>query len=600
MKLKIARLTAVATLLALNSNSHATLLNGIAAGDVGQTSAVLWGRSDTVGGLNFQYATDSAFTNMLGSHFETVTDTLTPVKWDVSGLSANTNYYYRVTDSAGSVETGRFKTAAMLGDTTGLRFGVSGDWRGELLPYPAIKNAGQRNLDFFVAMGDTIYADVASPANNFQNQSQSLPDYRNKHAEVYSAKGGLNGLADLRKSTAVFATIDDHEVTNDFAGGAVVSSDPRFSADPAGTLINDSTLYNNGMQAFQEYNPIRGETYAATGDARTDGEIKLYRNQTFGSDAALMVLDARSFRDTELADANPLDPASVGGFLANSFNPARTMLGRQQVDDLKADLLSAEQNGVTWKFVAVPEPIQNLGVVGAADRFEGYAAERTEILQYIDENKIDNVVFLSADIHGTLVNNLTYQLTPFSEQLATNAFEITTGSVAYDAPFGPTVAQLAAAVGLLTPQQKAFYDALPSNAAKDSFIKSITNTALAPLGYDPLGLDANLAGADGLIQAELLQGDYVATHSFGWTEFEIDQLTQELLVTTYGIDPYDATMIADDLKGIAGRTPQIVSQFRVTPSFVQPVPLPGAAWLFGSALLGLISLKRKNPLGYSK
>jgi hypothetical protein len=55
---------------------------------------------------------------------------------------------------------------------------------------------------------------------------------------------------------------------------------------------------------------------------------------------------------------------------------------------------------------------------------------------------------ISTDIHGTLVHNLTYQLTPFGEQLATNAFEITTGSVAYDAPFGPTVAQLAAAVSL--------------------------------------------------------------------------------------------------------------------------------------------------------
>lgn len=351
------------------------------------------------------------------------------------------------------------------------------------------------------------------------------------------------------------------------------------------TRINDSTLYNNGIQAFQEYNPIRNETYGATGDARTAGEVKLYRNQTFGSDAALMMLDARSFRDKELADVNPLSQASVGGLLANSFDPSRTMLGKQQVADLKADLLSAEQNNVTWKFVAVPEPIQNLGVVGAGDRFEGYAAERTEILKFIDDNKIDNVVFLSADIHGTLVNNLTYQLTPFGEQKATNAFEITTGSVAYDAPFGPTVAQLAAAVGLLTPQQKAFYDTLPSIAAKDSFIKSVTNGDLTPLRYDPLGLDDNLA--------ELLQGDYVATHTFGWTEFEIDQVTQQLLVTTYGIPAYNVGDIANDLTGIVSRTPQIVSQFRVTPASVQPVPVPGAAWLFGTALLALNFRRRQ-------
>lgn len=591
MNLNVVRLTAVASVLTLGGNANAALPNGVAAGDVSQSSAVLWGRSNTLGNLDFQYATDSAFTQVVGQHSATVTDASAPVKWDVSNLSADTKYYYRVTDSVGSYASGEFKTAAALGSTTGLRFGVSGDWRGELLPYPAVKNASQRSLDFFVAMGDTIYGDVASPANNFQPQAQSLSDFRNKHAEVYSANGGLNGLADLRQSTAVFATIDDHEVTNDFAGGADIATDARFNTGSAGTLINDSALYNNGMQAFLEYNPIRSETYGATGDARTAGEIKLYRNQTFGNDAALMVLDARSFRDTELADANPLSQASVGGFLANAFDATRTMLGKQQVSDLKADLLSAEQNGVTWKFIAVPEPMQNLGVVGAADRFEGYAAERSEILQFIDENQVDNVVFLSADIHGTLVNNLTYQLTPFSEQLATSAFEITTGSVAYDAPFGSTVAQLAAAVGLLTPQQKAFYDALPNIAAKDSFIKSVTNGALTPLGYDPLGLDANLANAEGLIQAELLQGDYVATHSYGWTEFEIDQFTQQLLVTTYGIDPYNANDIANDLDGVIARTPQIVSQFRITPT---AVPVPGAVWLFGSVLFGWMFRNRKN------
>ncbi|OQW72536.1 MAG: phosphodiesterase [Proteobacteria bacterium ST_bin11] len=591
MKFRVVRLTAVATLVALGGKAQAALPNGVAAGDVSQTSAVLWGRSDSLGDLNFQYATDSAFTQIVGSSFKTVSDPLAPVKWDVSGLSADTTYYYRAIDSVGSQASGQFKTAAALGSTTGLRFGVSGDWRGDLLPYPTVKNASQRNLDFFVAMGDTIYGDVASNVNNGQQQAQSLNDFRNKHAEVYSAKGGLNGLADLRQSTAVFATIDDHEVTNDFAGGADVSVDPRFNANPAGTLINDSTLYNNGIQAFQEYNPIRNELYGATGDVRNAGEVKLYRNQTFGNDAALMVLDARSFRDTELADANPLDPNSIGGFLASSFDPSRTMLGKQQVADLKADLLSAEQNNITWKFIAVPEPMQNLGVVGAPDRFEGYAAERTEILKFIDDNKIDNVVFLSADIHGTLVNNLSYQLTPFGQQKATNAFEITTGSVAYDAPFGPTVAELAAAVGLLTPQEKAFYDSLPSNAAKDSFIKTVTNGALTALGYDPLGLDANLPDADGKIQAQLLQGDYVATHTYGWTEFEIDQLTQQLLVTTYGINPYDTGDIANDLTGIVNRTPQIVSQFRITPT---AVPVPSAIWLFGSGLLALNFRRRQR------
>jgi hypothetical protein len=52
------------------------------------------------------------------------------------------------------------------------------------------------------------------------------------------------------------------------------------------------------------------------------------------------------------------------------------MLGNPQLERLEADLLAAQDDGIVWKFVMVPEPIQNLGPVGAADRFEGYAAER--------------------------------------------------------------------------------------------------------------------------------------------------------------------------------------------------------------------------------
>ena len=67
-------------------------------------------------------------------------------------------------DATGAKATGKFSTAAALGQFTGLKFGVSGDWRGELAPYPAISNAVDANLKFFVELGDTIYGDVASPA----------------------------------------------------------------------------------------------------------------------------------------------------------------------------------------------------------------------------------------------------------------------------------------------------------------------------------------------------------------------------------------------------------------------------------------------------
>ena len=52
-----------------------------------------------------------------------------------------------------------------------------------------------------------------------------------------------------------------------------------------------------------------------------------------------------------------------------------------------------------------------------------------------------------------------------TQQLFTGTWEIITGSVAYSAPAGPTLAQLGLSTGALTPEQFAFYGTLP-NAAK--------------------------------------------------------------------------------------------------------------------------------------
>jgi uncharacterized repeat protein (TIGR01451 family) len=548
--------------------------NGVASGDTTQTSTVLWTRSNTLGKVTFEYSTKSDFSSISGTKTATITDALQPVKVEVTGLAANTDYFYRAIDPNGDKSVGKFSTAATLGQRTGLKFGVSGDWRGELAPYPAISNADDAKLKFFVEFGDTIYADVASPAlknpdGTEKSQATTLNDYRTKLNEVYSSRAGLNTLADLRASTSILTTIDDHEVTNDFAGGQdlAISSAAEQALYGAKTgLINDSPLFENGLQAFQEFNPTRDLTYKTPGDTRTDGERQIYRSNSFGSDAATFVLDARSFRDTELPGVtNPNDAAQVGKFLAASFDPKRTLLGKQQLDDLKRDLLQSQKDGVTWKFIMIPEPIQNIGVLAAGDRFEGYAAERTEILKYINDNKISNVVFVSADIHGTLVNNLTYQTAPGQPQIATSAFEISTGSVAYSEPFGPTVAQLGAALGVLTPAQKVAYDA-GTPAVRDAIIKGIVDAGLQPLGYDPLGLDKNLTQANGLINAKLLQGDYVATNTFGWTEFNIDQKTQKLTVTTYGIDPYTRAELEANPAAITSRQPKIVSQFEVVPS----------------------------------
>ena len=66
-----------------------------------------------------------------------------------------------------------------------------------LAPFPAIVNADERGLDFFVKHGDTIYADIPSPAGP-ELQAETLTEFRAKHAEVYGTTLGMNSWADLQ------------------------------------------------------------------------------------------------------------------------------------------------------------------------------------------------------------------------------------------------------------------------------------------------------------------------------------------------------------------------------------------------------------------
>jgi phosphodiesterase/alkaline phosphatase D-like protein len=565
-----------------NQSVTSSLPNGISSGDTTQTSTVLWTRSAITGDVRFQVKDDDG---VIVDDVVSVKNPLKPVKLTVNHLRAGEKYSYKVTSPDGQSIKGTFKTAAKLDSDESLSFGVTGDWRGELAPYPAIKNVDGKSLDFFVKLGDTIYADIASPAVP-TGQAKTLTEYRAKHQEVYATYTGINSFADLQRNVSVFSTIDDHEVINDFAGGALAASDPRFSVTTG--LINQTALYKNGLQAFVEYNAIKNKRYPFAGDSLTDGRPDLYRAQRYGLTAGVYSLDARSFRDQELSGVgNITDPTQIGSFIASTFDAGksntRTMLGQRQLARLKADLLAAQNDGIIWKFVVLPEPIQNLGVLGASDRYEGFASERSELLGFIDEQGIKNVVFIAADIHGTVINDLTYQrredvlkaLATSGNPLAapqrlTSAFEITTGSVAFDPAFGDAVTRLLAFVPGGQPVLAQLLATAKVNnldefkqlpiTVKNAALQNLIDQQLSNLGYSPIGLQDNK-----LIKAKLKQGNNAALFTFGWTRFDIKPVSHALKITTYGIQPYTAQNLADNSTEIINRKPEVVSQLIVSP-----------------------------------
>jgi 3-phytase/alkaline phosphatase D len=584
----VAILPVLAAALAVHAGGAAASPPRIGIGDAkdGSVWAILAPGSGT-GAVQFEVAEDAAFERTVYSASVAVTDALVPGKVRIDGLDPTRRYHFRAVQGE-ATRVGAFRPAATSVQSgaplAGARFGVTGDWRGDVGLFTAIANVPGRDLGFFVKLGDTVYADVASPAVP-SGPAQTLAEFRAKHVENYAPSYGIDPWGDLASSVLTFATIDDHEVTNNFSGGA-------RGAD--GTWYNQGSLFVNGLQAFVEHNPMAPEYYPIVGDPRTDGRPDLYRAFRWGQDVAVLMVDTRSFRDVNVPPVvNPFDPVQVLAFLQASFNPARTMLSQRQLARLLADLEAADRAGTTWKFVMTSVPFQNFGPLQGEDRWEGYAAERAFIMQQVALRGIRNVVFVTADFHGTIVNDITVP-NPSNpqQQLFTGSWEIITGSVAYSAPAGPTLAQLGLVTGAITPAQYAAYLTLPTAQAKDAFISGVLDAVVGGFGYSPVGVQ------DPSIDATFEVGGPVAVHHYGWTEFDVHPLTKRLTVTTYGVDWYTPQEVIANPAAIIARPLTVRQRFSVA---ARPLTRPCVADLSGDGLtdgtdLGLL-LGEWGPCG---
>jgi phosphodiesterase/alkaline phosphatase D-like protein len=303
-----------------------TLPNGVACGNVRQTSAVLWAHSTAVRSATFEYSRAADFATVDCREAIAVVDPHEPVKVEIAGLIPATQYYYRFMDAQSNTVYGEFRTPPTVGMTAGLHFGASGDWQ-QPPPFPSWSNVATSNLDFFIKLGDSIYADSESPALAGVRQVRTLQQFRIKHDENLSSRFGVNIMASLQSSTSILATIDDHEIVDNFAGGVAPGQSPdapdvRPLAPPLFTeavdFVNETQVYKDAMQAFQEYHPITCKFWNVPDDARMHEKSKFYHKAAYGSDAVVLLLDTRSFRYAPLPPVNdPFDSNEVAAFMAS-------------------------------------------------------------------------------------------------------------------------------------------------------------------------------------------------------------------------------------------------------------------------------------------
>ena len=321
---------------------------GPAAADVTSRSALIWLRPTGRSRVQVEYGLDAGLAGALTTAaVEATAETNYTATVNLVGLEPGRQYFYRgvrlptepgLEPVRGPI--GRFRTPPEAARE--FRFAWSGDIEAGHQPFTLLDAVVRRNPDFFVLLGDTIYADVPKARADL-----SLGGYRWKHRENRADPH----LQRLLASTAVVAIWDDHEVENDFDG-----THPGIP---------------EGRRAFREYWPVR--THSA------DPSI-LYRRLAWGPGADFFVLDCRQYRS----------PKEQG----DGFD--KTMLGRAQKEWLEQQLRASR---ASFKFVVSSVPF--LGSWGP-DKWSGYATERAELQRFIATERIGGVVFLSADIHAAM------------------------------------------------------------------------------------------------------------------------------------------------------------------------------------------------------
>lgn len=283
--------------------------------------------------------------------------TLTPymgyMKEQVGGLAPGTLYHYAFfhledDEMVSRTQVGRFYTAFhgdclapfTIAGTHGTNFRMS--------PYRALELTAGYDMHAFFQLGDYSYNDG----------SETVDDFRFLWHQTLSDPGYL----ELLPRVGQYIVWDDHEVED--------------NSELYPDMIDRPWLVEAGKAAFFETTPV--PEFEETGSYWTS-----YR---WGLTAEVFVLDCRHERQPDTRHSDNAIYISV-----------------EQMEWLKEGLLTTPAH---FKIIANSVPIvgyPNPPWLMAEDRWQGYASQRWELLDFIADNDIPNVWFLSGDFHTASV-----------------------------------------------------------------------------------------------------------------------------------------------------------------------------------------------------
>jgi alkaline phosphatase D len=319
------------------ANAAVSLAFSPAAFDATHDSVLIWVRGDGTARVRVDFASDAPSAQLgAGPSAVLAKETDYSATIPLTQLAPGKSWIYRIVDADSGKplsEPGRFKTAPT--EPIPFTFAFSADMEESYQPFKLFDVIGSKQPDFFLLLGDTVYAD--HPPEQFV---PSVSHYRNKHA----ANRKDRHLQTFLARHVTYAIWDDHETEDNFN-----SFHPHIE---------------KALQVFKEYWPCKPRDPAA-----------LYRQFSWAG-VDFFILDTRRFRSRQTM----------------TDGPDKTMLGRDQKSWLKEHLKAST---APFKFIITSVPFHG----SLADTWGSYRTERDEIAGFIRGEKIRGTIFLTGDYH---------------------------------------------------------------------------------------------------------------------------------------------------------------------------------------------------------
>ncbi len=375
--------------------------HGVQSGDIAANRAVIWSRADRPARMIVEYATTESFQNarrVVGPAAIEPTDFTARI--DLTDLPAGQKIFYRVrfqdlTDNRAVSEAvaGSFQTAPVSrrdvsfvwgGDVCGQGWGINPDFGGMKI----FEEMRRLQPDLFIHSGDAIYADGLIPdevklddgsiwKNLTKPEKSKVAETLDEFRGNYRYNLLDENLRRFNSEVPMLAQWDDHEVRNNWYPGQILD-DSKY------TVKSVDLLAARARRAFLDYMPMR---------FNADDPERVYRAFNYGPLLDILMLDERSYRGPNTPNRQP------------ATNDETVFFGSAQMQWIKQRLLNSR---ATWKVIASDMPI-GIVVKDGPTNFEAFAngngpalgreLEVAELLRFIKQRKIKNVVWVTADVH---------------------------------------------------------------------------------------------------------------------------------------------------------------------------------------------------------